>query len=46
VARQPIYDAGMAVVAYELLFRKSAAAARAEIDDPRAATLQVVASAL
>jgi len=46
VARQPIYDAGMAVVAYELLFRKAAAAARAEIDDPRAATLQVVASAL
>jgi EAL and modified HD-GYP domain-containing signal transduction protein len=45
VARQPIYDAAMAVVAYELLYRRSPRAATAEITDPGQATLQVVTNA-
>jgi EAL and modified HD-GYP domain-containing signal transduction protein len=46
VARQPIYDAGMAVVGYELLYRGSTEASKAEIIDPRHATLSVIANAL
>jgi EAL and modified HD-GYP domain-containing signal transduction protein len=46
VARQPIYDTGMAIVAYELLFRKSTAASKAEVDNPRQATMEVIGSAL
>jgi EAL and modified HD-GYP domain-containing signal transduction protein len=45
VARQPIYDAAMAVVAYELLYRHSPQASTAEITDPGQATLQVVTNA-
>jgi EAL and modified HD-GYP domain-containing signal transduction protein len=45
VARQPIYDAAMAVVAYELLYRHSPRSTRAEITDPGLATLQVVTNA-
>jgi EAL and modified HD-GYP domain-containing signal transduction protein len=46
VARQPIYDTGMAVAAYELLFRSSAQAVRATITDDREATLDVLANAM
>ncbi len=35
VARQPIYDPAMTVVAYELLYRGSAAATKAEVVDGR-----------
>jgi EAL and modified HD-GYP domain-containing signal transduction protein len=45
VARQPIYDAAMAVVAYELLYRRSPRASTAEVTDPGQATLQVVTNA-
>jgi EAL and modified HD-GYP domain-containing signal transduction protein len=45
VARQPIYDAAMAVSAYELLYRCSSKATHAQIADPRQATLQVISSA-
>ena len=45
VARQPIYDAGISVVAYELLYRESAGALKALIGDPRRATLRVIATA-
>lgn len=45
VARQPIYDSAMAVMAYELLYRPSPAATRAAITDPRQATLEVISSA-
>jgi EAL and modified HD-GYP domain-containing signal transduction protein len=45
VARQPIYDAAMAVAAYELLYRRSPRASKAEITDPGQATLQVVTTA-
>jgi len=45
VARQPIYDSAMAVMAYELLYRPSPAATRARITDPRQATLEVISSA-
>jgi EAL and modified HD-GYP domain-containing signal transduction protein len=45
VARQPIYDASMAVVAYELLYRRSLTAVTAEVSDPRQATLLVIANA-
>src|SRR5262245_38015485 len=45
VARQPIYDAGMAVRAYELLYRESAGALKAMIVDPKRATLRVIANA-
>ena len=46
VARQPIYDAGLAVVAYELLYRRAASAANADVIDGRAATLQVITNAV
>ncbi|MGH8211132.1 MAG: EAL and HDOD domain-containing protein, partial [Steroidobacteraceae bacterium] len=45
VARQPIYDAAMAVVAYELLYRHSLRSSKAEITDAGRATLQVVTNA-
>ena len=45
VARQPIYDSAMAVIAYELLYRHSPRSTKAEITDPGLATLQVVANA-
>lgn len=46
VARQPIYDTGMAVVGYELLYRSSEQAKKAQISDPRQATLSVIANAM
>src|ERR1700758_2933346 len=45
VARQPIYDAAMAVIAYELLYRHSPRSTKAEFADPGLATLQVVTNA-
>ena len=45
VARQPIYDAAMAVVAYELLYRASPSSRGAAIADPGRATLEVIAGA-
>jgi EAL and modified HD-GYP domain-containing signal transduction protein len=45
VARQPVYDAAMAVVAYELLYRESASALKAMVTDTRRATLRVIANA-
>ena len=45
VARQPIYDASMAVVAYELLYRASPSSRSAQIGDPGGATLEVIAGA-
>jgi c-di-GMP phosphodiesterase len=46
VARQPIYNTGMAVVAYELLYRGSMQAQKAEVEDPYRATLDVISNAL
>src|SRR5690349_1415817 len=45
VARQPIYDQGMAVIAYELLYRESGSALKAMVTDARRATLRVIANA-
>src|SRR5262245_25770755 len=45
VARQPIYDQGMAVIAYELLYRESASSLKAMVIDGRRATLRVIANA-
>lgn len=45
VARQPIYDSAMAVIAVELLYRHSSTAGAARIRDPRQATLEVISSA-
>jgi EAL and modified HD-GYP domain-containing signal transduction protein len=45
VARQPIYDASMAVVAYELLYRASPSSRSAQISDPGGATLEVITGA-
>ncbi|HEY1891139.1 MAG TPA: HDOD domain-containing protein [Steroidobacteraceae bacterium] len=45
VARQPIYDASMAVVAYELLYRASPASRSAQVGDAGSATLDVIAGA-
>ncbi|MGH8171024.1 MAG: EAL and HDOD domain-containing protein [Steroidobacteraceae bacterium] len=45
VARQPIYDASMTVVAYELLYRASPTSRSAQITDPGGATLEVIAGA-
>jgi len=45
VARQPIYDGSMAVMAFELLYRHSPSATKARITDPRQATLEVISSA-
>jgi EAL and modified HD-GYP domain-containing signal transduction protein len=46
VARQPIYNPGMAVIAYELLYRKSANASKAEVTDAHRATMDVIGNAL
>ena len=46
MARQPVYDASMAVVAYELLYRASPTSRSAQIGDPGRATLEVITSAL
>jgi EAL and modified HD-GYP domain-containing signal transduction protein len=45
VARQPVYDVAMTVVAYELLYRESASALTAMVTDARRATLRVIANA-
>ena len=45
VARQPIYDASMGVVAYELLYRASPSSRSAQIGDPGRATLEVITGA-
>lgn len=45
LARQPIYDASMAVVAYELLYRASPSSRSAEVGDPGSATLEVITGA-
>lgn len=45
VARQPIYDASMAVAAYELLYRETPTSRSAGIADPGRATLEVIAGA-
>jgi len=45
VARQPIYDSAMAVMAFELLYRPSPLETKARIIDPRQATLEVISSA-
>jgi EAL and modified HD-GYP domain-containing signal transduction protein len=45
VARQPIYDSAMAVMAYELLYRPTPGDTRARIVNPRQATLEVISSA-
>lgn len=45
VARQPIYDTAMAVMAFELLYRPSLSETKARITDPRQATLEVISSA-
>jgi EAL and modified HD-GYP domain-containing signal transduction protein len=45
VARQPVYNPAMAVVAYELLYRESASALKAMVTDSRRATLRVIANA-
>jgi c-di-GMP phosphodiesterase len=45
VARQPIYDASMAVAAYELLYRASPSSRKAQIGDPSGATLEVITGA-
>lgn len=45
VARQPIYDASMAVAAYELLYRASPASRKAQVGDPGSATMEVITGA-
>jgi EAL and modified HD-GYP domain-containing signal transduction protein len=45
LARQPIYDASMAVAAYELLYRASPNSRNAQVGDPGSATLEVITSA-
>ena len=45
VARQPIYDVAMTVVAYELLYRHSPRSTKAEITDPGLATMHVITNA-
>ena len=45
VARQPIYDASMVVVGYELLYRASPVSRSAQFGDAGSATLDVVAAA-
>jgi c-di-GMP phosphodiesterase len=45
VARQPIYDASMSVMAYELLYRASPSSRSAQIGDPSSATLEVITGA-
>ena len=45
VARQPVYDPGMAVSAYELLYRESSSALKSMLTDSRRTTLRVIANA-
>lgn len=45
LARQPIHDASMAVVAYELLYRASPSSRSAQIGDRGRATLEVITGA-
>ncbi len=45
IARQPIYDAAMAVVAFELLYKQAPSAAQAAVLDPAQAALQAISSA-
>ena len=45
VARQPIYDSAMAVMAFELLYRPSPGGRKSRVVDPRQATLEVISSA-
>jgi EAL and modified HD-GYP domain-containing signal transduction protein len=45
VARQPIYDSAMAVMAFELLYRPSPSETKARVTDARQATLEVISSA-
>lgn len=45
VARQPVYDSAMTVIAYELLYRESPITARAAFADARQATLSVITNA-
>lgn len=46
LARQPIVDSGLTVVGYELLYRKSARAAQADVTDEVGATAQVISASL
>lgn len=46
LARQPIVDSRLAVMGYELLYRKNAVAAQADIIDDVGATAQVIAASL
>jgi EAL and modified HD-GYP domain-containing signal transduction protein len=46
VARQSVYDASQTVIAYELLYRRSAAAVTAGVLDGTQATLQVITNAV
>jgi EAL and modified HD-GYP domain-containing signal transduction protein len=46
VARQSVYDASLAVTAYELLYRGSTTAATADVVDGKQATLEVIANAV
>jgi len=45
VARQPVYDSAMTVVAYELLYREAGHALKSMVTDARRATLRVIANA-
>ncbi|HTV52419.1 MAG TPA: HDOD domain-containing protein [Steroidobacteraceae bacterium] len=45
MARQPIYDRSMAVVAYELLYRESSSSRSAQVGDAGSATLEVITGA-
>ena len=45
VARQPIYDSAMAVTAYELLYRPSPHATRADVTNQSQATIEVITNA-
>ncbi|UTW00309.1 EAL domain-containing protein [Marinomonas rhizomae] len=46
LARQPIVDSRLAVMGYELLYRKNTVAAQADVIDEVAATAQVIAASL
>lgn len=46
LARQPIVDSRLAVMGYELLYRKNSVAAQADIIDDVGATAQVIAASL
>ncbi|MGH8299006.1 MAG: EAL and HDOD domain-containing protein [Steroidobacteraceae bacterium] len=45
MARQPIYDASMGVVAYELLYRASSSSRSAHVNNPGSATMEVITGA-